>query len=221
MSIGHSLLADFLLEIFAQRCDRLRLSLHEELDHFLQEDALEFLEPARFQRAAFDDDVAIAREERVVLRLVAEHGVELLVELDFDSRRQFLAPDRVAKFARHLLISSRWNEINAIGIDFDDLRALRLKPIDHLLQKIAPDLRHARGGIEVGKVSLRETEIAVEAVDQNLEGVLQSVEVTLLFRIFRAAHVGFRLQAESAQIGEQDAGRSGADRLPESNRTAA
>ena len=45
------------------------------------------------------------------------------------------------------------------------------------LQKIAADLRDARRRVEIGKVSLRETEIAVEAVDQNLEGVLQRVEI--------------------------------------------
>ena len=57
----------------------------------------------------------------------------------------------------------------------------RVQPIDHLLQKIAPDLGDARGGVEIGEVSLRETEVAVEAVDQNLEGVLQRVEIALLF----------------------------------------
>ena len=88
-SIGHSRSRIFLLEVVSQVADRFRLSFHEELDHFLEENALEFFEPARFERAAFDDDFAVAGEERVVLRLVAEHGVELLVEFDFDSGRQF------------------------------------------------------------------------------------------------------------------------------------
>ena len=43
-------------------------------------------------------------------------------------------------------------------------------------KQVAPDLGDAGGRFEIGKISLRETEIAVEAVDQNLEGVLQGVK---------------------------------------------
>ncbi len=61
------------------------------------------------------------REEGVVLRLVAEHGVELLVELDLDAGRKFLR-----QFAAELLgiaAAARRDEVDAVGIDFDDLRA--------------------------------------------------------------------------------------------------
>ena len=72
-------------------------AFHEELDHFLEENALEFFEPARLEGAAFDDDFAVAGEERVVLRFVAEHGVELFVELDLDAGRQFFRQLRHAR----------------------------------------------------------------------------------------------------------------------------
>ena len=64
-----------------------------------------------------------------------------------------------------------------------------VQPLDHLLQQVAADLGDARGGIEIGEVSLRETEVAVEAVDQNLEGVLQRVEMLLLRRASVAARM--------------------------------
>src|SRR5260370_17122585 len=64
-------------------------------------------------------------------------------------------------------------------------------------------MRDPRRCIEIGKTSLCETEIAVEAIDQNLERVLQRVEITLLFRIFRSAHLRFRFESERAEIGKQ------------------
>src|SRR5205085_5683703 len=42
-----------------------------------------------------------------------------------------------------------------------------------------------------------------KAVDQNFEGVLESVEVLLLRAVFRRSHAGLRLEPERAQIGEQ------------------
>ena len=90
ISIGISPLADFLRSNSSRNPGIASgFALHEKLDHFLEKDALEFLEAARLERAAFDDDFAVVSEERVVLRLVAEHGVELLVELDLDAGRQF------------------------------------------------------------------------------------------------------------------------------------
>ena len=71
---------------------------------------------------------------------------------------------------------SRRNEINTVGIDFDYLRALGVQPVDHFLQQLAADLRDARRGIEIGEMSLGETEVAVEAVNQDFEGVLESLE---------------------------------------------
>ena len=76
----------------------------------------------------------------------------------------------------------RRNKIDAVGVDFDDLRAARVQPVDHLLQQLAADLGDARGRVEIGEVALRETEIAVEAVDQDFEGVLQRVKILLLRR---------------------------------------
>src|ERR1044072_4966421 len=52
-------------------------------------------------------------------------------------------------------------------------------------------------------MSLGETEVAVKAVDQNLEGVLQRVKILLLGAIFRGTHARLRLQPERTQIGEQ------------------
>ena len=86
------------------------------------------------------------------------------------------------------------------------MRAARVQPVDHLLQQLAPDLGDARGRVEIGEVSLRETEVAVETVDQNLEGVLERMEVmpplTIAFFI-RRLHLGLRFEPEGAEIGQQ------------------
>ena len=97
----------------------------------------------------------------------------------------------------------RRNEIDAVGVDFDDFRALRFQPFDHLLEQIAPDLGDTRGGFEVGEVSLRKTEIAVETVDQNLEGVLQGMEVAPLRCVLGVTHIALRLEAKGTQVGEE------------------
>src|SRR6185436_15116362 len=88
------------------------------------------------------------------------------------------------------------NEVYAVGVDFDDLRTLRLQPFDHLLEQVAPNLSHACGRFEIGKVSLRKTQITVEAINQDLEGVLQSVKVTALRGVVSSAHVSLGLKAE-------------------------
>ena len=93
---------DFFLKFIPQISDRLWFSFHDELDHFLQEDALEFFESARFKGAALDDHLAIFGKECVILRLVAEHGIELFVEIDFNSLGQFL-PQTFAQFGNLVL----------------------------------------------------------------------------------------------------------------------
>ena len=105
--------------------------------------------------------------------------------------------------ARHARVYSRRNKIDAVGVDFDDLGAARVQPIDHLLQQLAADLGDARRRVEIGKVALRETEIAVEAVDQDFEGVLQRLKILLLLPIRGGAHARLGFEPESAQIGQQ------------------
>src|SRR5207244_10904630 len=97
----------------------------------------------------------------------------------------------------------RWHEINSVGIDLDDLRAARIEPLNHLLKQIAPDLRHTRGSVEVGEMSLRESEIAVETVQQNFKRVLQRLKMVLLGGILFRAHFRFCLQAKRAEIRQQ------------------
>src|SRR5262249_13530885 len=50
---------------------------------------------------------------------------------------------------------------------------------------------------------LREPEITVETIEQNLECVVQRLKVMLLRRIFVRAHLCLRLQSEGPQISEQ------------------
>ena len=52
-------------------------------------------------------------------------------------------------------------------------------------------------------MSLREPEITVEAVEQNLECVVQRLKVMLLRGIFLRAHFCLRFQSKRAQISEQ------------------
>src|ERR1700726_3282192 len=53
-------------------------------------------------------------------------------------------------------------------------------------------------------MSLRESEIAVKAVDQNFECVLKRMKIALSHRIVRRrAHACFRFESESAQVSQQ------------------
>ena len=84
------------------------------------------------------------------------------------------------------------------------MRAARVQPVDHFFQQVAPDLRDARSGVEIGEMSLRESEIAVKAVNQNFECVLKRMKIALPRRIVRRrAHVCFRFESESAQVTQQ------------------
>ena len=57
-------------------------------------------------------------------------------------------------------------------------------------EQVTPNLGDTGGGFEVGEVPLRETEVAVKAVDQNFEGVLQRMKITPLpLRPSVVAHV--------------------------------
>src|SRR5262249_18726117 len=104
---------------------------------------------------------------------------------------------------RHACRYSRWrDEINSVRIDLNHLRSTRVEPVDHLLQQIAPDLGDTRGGLEVCEMSLRESKVTVEAVEQNLERVLQRLEMMLSRGISFRSHSCFCFQAEVAEIGE-------------------
>ena len=79
-----------------------------------------------------------------------------------------------------------------------------MQPVDHFLQQVATDLGDARSGVEVGKMSLRKTEITVKAVDQNFERVLQRVEIALAgWIVHGGAHVRLRFEPECAQISQE------------------
>ena len=124
----------------------------------------------------------------------------MLIELDFNAGRQFFGQT----FAQLVDVDLvRRHKVNSVGIDLDHLRALPIQPVDHLFQQIAPDLRDARGGVEIGKVSLGKTEVAVVTVDQNLECVLQGMKMPLLLWLWRGAHLRFRFETKRAQISQQ------------------
>src|SRR5579884_3292886 len=97
----------------------------------------------------------------------------------------------------------RGNEINSVGIDFDDLRAVFAKPVNHFSEQIAPDLRDARRGVKIGKVSLRKAEVAIETVEQDLERVLQRLKMMQFCRVAFGAHPCLGLQTERAHVAEQ------------------
>ena len=101
---------------------------------------------------------------------------------------------------------TRRDEIDSVRIDFNHPGVVLVQPCDHFLQQIAPDLRHARGRIEIGKMSLSESQIAVETVDQNLEGILERLEVMPLLAIFfsfRQLHLSFRFETKRPEVGQQ------------------
>src|SRR5437762_1375680 len=96
----------------------------------------------------------------------------------------------------------RRDEIDSVSIDLNHLRSTRVEPVDHLLQQVAPDLRHTRGGVEVREMSLRESKVTVEAVEQNLERVLQRLKMMLSGGISLRPHSCFGFEPEVAEIRE-------------------
>ena len=80
---------------------------------------------------------------------------------------------------------------------------MRSEPLNHFLKQIASDLRYARGGIEIGEMSLRKAKVSVETIQQNLECVLQRLEMMLPRWIFFRSHLRFRFKTKRAHIGEQ------------------
>ena len=85
---------------------------------------------AGFQRRALDDKGAGVIQERVIFRLVAEHGRIALVEFHLDALREFRRESALEVFD---LDSIRRAKIDAIGIDLDDPRAAGGEPVHHLL----------------------------------------------------------------------------------------
>jgi len=77
---------------------------------------------------------------------------------------------------------------------------MRVEPVDHLLQQIAPDLRYTRGGVEVCEMSLRESKVTVKAVEENLERVLQRLKMMLSRGISFRPHSCFGFEPEVATV---------------------
>src|SRR4029077_16202329 len=72
-----------------------------------------------------------------------------------------------------------------------------------LLQQIASNLCDPRCRVEIAEMSLREPQVTVETVQQNLERILQRLEMMLPCGIFFRPHLRLRFQSERAQISEQ------------------
>ena len=121
-----------------------------------------FSRPAGFQRAAAQGQLAFGIEQGIVLRLVGKHRLVLRVEFHVDAGRQDLGQSRLQIDHRAGL---RRHEVNAVGVDLDDLRAEFLQLRDHFLEQVAPGLRDARGGVVIGESGLGEPEVAIHGVD--------------------------------------------------------
>src|SRR5439155_25771061 len=98
---------------------------------------------------------------------------------------------------------SRRDEIDSVGIDLNHLRSTCVEPLDHLLQQIATDLGDTRCGVEIGEMSLRESKVTVEAIEQNLERVLQRLKMMLSRGMSFRTHSCFCFKPEVAEIREQ------------------
>ena len=60
-----------------------------------------------------------------------------------------------------------------------------------------------RSSIEIGEMSLGESKIAVETVQQNFERILQRLKMMLLGGILFRSHFRLCFQSEGAEISEQ------------------
>ena len=142
-------------------------------------------------------------QQSVVFRLVAEHGLELLVELNLDAGRQDFRGEAISVIRRRPMFSGG-DEVDSIGIDLDHLRAVRIQPVDHFFEQVPANLCDSGRSFEISEMSLRETKVAVKAVDQDFERVLERVKILLTLRDrppLRACSPSIR--AESAEVGEQ------------------
>ncbi len=101
--------------------------------------------------------------------------------------------------------SFRRAKIDAIGINLDDPRPAGGQPVHHVFEDFA-----ALGGdpfsrVEIRKVPLGKAEIAIEGIEEDLEGSLQRMQRAAFERIVDQAEGVLRLDSECAEIPQHSA----------------
>ena len=97
----------------------------------------------------------------------------------------------------------RRHEIDAVGIGLDRRGAERRQAIEDRRDDGPALGRHAVGGREVVPVPAVEREVAVERVDEDLEGLLEGAEVRALGGVRRLAGQPLGVHPELAQALEE------------------
>ena len=176
------------------------LAREEQAEHLLHPPSLEELDATRAQARALDEELAARIQEHVVLHLVREHCVVPSVELELYSRGQH-ALERGHE--RGFIASRGRHEVDAVGVHLDDGGPQLVQPGDQILDEGAAFARHAVGGVVVVPVPLGEGEVAVEGVDEDLEGLLERPRQGPLGGGGRLAGETLGRHSELAEIAEQ------------------
>ena len=175
----------------------------EQAEHLLHPQALEELDAARAQARALDQELAALVEDDVVLHLVAEHRHVAAVQLELDPLRE-----NRRQLGHEMIFRRRGggrgrDEVDAVGVHLDHGGAQVAEPVEQRLHEPPALAGHAVGHLEVVPVPLREGEVAVERVDEDLEGLLERVQEDPVLRGGRLAGQPLGRDAELAEVAEQ------------------
>ena len=97
-------------------------------------------------------------------------------------------------------MTRRRHEVDAVGVRLDRNGAESLERAQDRGDHGPPFGGHAVGGVEVVPVAAAEREIAVERVDQDLEGLLERPQMRALRRLLRLTGQPLGAHAEVAQV---------------------
>ena len=149
----------------------------EQAEHLLHPEPLEELDPARAQARALDQELAAPVEDHVVLHLVAEHRRRSARRARAGSPPGARAERSPTRWSSSAAGSGRGrDEVDPVGVDLDHGGAQRPQPIEQGLHEAPALAGDPVGHVEVVPVALREGEVAVEGVDEDLEGLLERVQ---------------------------------------------
>src|SRR5439155_3617676 len=134
--------------------------VEKQSQHLFQPIALEQFQAARAQARAFDKETPLLVQQSVVFHLVAEHGRVASIQLQINAFRKdlFQTCNEVIFFDSGA--NGLWrDEVNAVGIDFDNLRASFPEPCDGGLNQLSAFGRDLIGRVEIVEMAHLKTEV--------------------------------------------------------------
>src|SRR2546422_10100289 len=189
-------------------------SEHEAADDLADDLSLKGLEAARAEGRALEAQAPELVGQRVGFHLVAEHRGVPAVELELDAIRQAGRDSLEQRLVVRRRVAGRWDEVDAVGIRLDGCGAESRQRAQDRGDDGPPLGGHAIGGGGIVPVPAAEREIAVERVDENLEGLLERTEMRALGGLPRGTGPPLGAHPELAGVGgggrkDAEGGRGG------------